>query len=455
MHNYSTCNLFQADIECRRIRDAIKIYNMTNKKRVHQQLYFWLLLAIVAGGLCGYFAPDFATKLQPIYQGFIKLIKAFIAPVIFCSIISGFVSGLDHFGDKPKIGMLSLKTIVYFEVMAFISLLLGIFAADILKPGVGLNIDPRILDTSINDKIISPVADAKFDIVDFLLHIIPDSVVGAFVNNNFLQVLLVAVLFGIALNALGKKAKPLSDIIVITNHTLFKLIKMIVKLAPIAAFGSVAFTIGKYGVAVFANLFGMILALYLTSAFFILIILGGICWLYGINYIRFIKYIGPDILLVFSASSSEVGLPSLIKKLEDLGCTEKTTSIVVSSGYSFNLDGTNIYITMAVLFLAQALNIDLSWYDKLILFSIAMITGKGAAGVTGSGFITLASTLTLFPIIPLSGLALILAIDQLASICRAITNYIGNGVAVLIVSIWTKEIDGKKINQALASIEAD
>lgn len=424
---------------------------MAKKKKLYKQLYFWILIAVVVGAMCGYYAPEFSAKLQPLYKGFIKLINAFIAPVIFCSIVSGFVSGLNHFDDKSSIGILGLKTFIYFEIMALISLVLGIVAADILKPGVGLNIDPSILENTAASSVI-PQVSSKFHIVDFFLNIIPESAVGAFVHNDFLQVLVVAILFGIALHKIGIKAKPLADVIVITNQALFKVIGMIVKLAPIAAFGSIAFTIGKYGLTVFANLFGLILVLYLTSAFFIVVILGGLCWAYGVNYIKFIKYIAPDILLVLSASSSEVGLPNIIKKLEDLGCAEKTTSIVISSGYSFNLDGTNIYITLAVLFLAQAFNIDLSWYDKFMLFSIAMITSKGAAGVTGSGFIVLASTLILFPAIPLSGLALILAIDQLASVCRAVTNFIGNGVAVLIVSIWTKEIKATKINHALTRL---
>ncbi|WHA05574.1 cation:dicarboxylase symporter family transporter [Candidatus Bandiella numerosa] len=424
---------------------------MTKKKLLHQQLYFWILVAVIIGALCGCYAPEFAVKLQPLYLGFIKLIKAFIAPVIFCSIVSGFLSGINHFDEKSGIAVLGLKTLIYFEIMAFISLLLGIVAADILKPGTGLNIDPSMLESSAIQHLV-PNASSKFSIVDFLLNIIPESVFGAFVHNDFLQVLLIAILFGISLRALGAKAKPLADVIVVTNQALFKVIGVIVKLAPIAAFSSISFTIGKYGLTVFSNLFALIMALYLAAAFFIFVILGMLCWVYGINYLKFLKYIAPNILLVFSASSSEVGLPGIIKKLEDLGCAKKTTSIVISSGYSFNLDGTNIYITIAVLFLAQAFNIDLSWYDKFMLFSIAMITSKGAAGVTGSGFITLASTLTLFPVIPLSGLALILAVDQLASACRAVTNYIGNAVAVLIVSIWNKEISGKKINSSLMKL---
>jgi aerobic C4-dicarboxylate transport protein len=368
-----------------------------------------------------------------------------IAPVIFCTVVSGIAS----MQDVKKIGRVGGKALLYFEVVSTFALVIGLFVANILRPGAGFNADPATLDT----KAIAEFTEkAKHQsTIDFLLNIIPNTVVDAFTKGDILQVLLVSILFGFALSVLGEKGRPVTKLIDEVAHAIFGVVNIIMKVAPLGAFGAMAFTIGKYGIASLLPLAKLMGSFYLTCFLFIFIVLGSIAKFTGFSIGRFINYIKEELLIVLGTSSSESALPSLMRKLEKLGCAKPVVGLVVPTGYSFNLDGTNIYMTMAALFVAQATNTDLTLGQELTILAVAMLTSKGASGITGAGFITLAATLAVVPTIPVAGMALILGIDRFMSEARALTNFIGNGVATVVVSKWENELDVETMHRELAN----
>ena len=400
-----------------------------------KSLYIQVLLAILIGVMLGYFYPDFAVGLKPLGDGFIKLIKMMIAPVIFCTIVTG-IAGMQ---DTKKVGRVGLKALIYFEVVTTIALIIGLIVINILKPGAGMNIDASTLDAKSVETYITQSKNQT--VWDFILNIIPENIVNAISNNNLLQVLLFSVLMGLALSKIKEKAAPLLKGIQSLEDALFAIIRMIMKLAPIGAMGAMAFTIGKYGLASLTSLGQLMASFYITCILFIVLVLGGILRFTGFNIFRLLKFIKEELLIVLGTSSSESALPGLISKLEKIGCSEPVVGLVVPTGYSFNLDGTSIYLTMAAVFLAQATNTPLDITHQVSLLLILLLTSKGAAGVTGSGFITLAATLPAVGHIPVAGIALILGIDRFMSEGRALTNIIGNAVATIVVAKWEREID--------------
>ncbi|KRB06577.1 dicarboxylate/amino acid:cation symporter [Lysobacter sp. Root690] len=415
-------------------------------KKSGSRFYLWVLGAIVLGGVFGHFFPDIAVKLKPLGDGFISLIKMLIAPIIFLTVVLG-IAGVS---DVKKVGRVGVKAIVYFEVVSTIALVIGLVVVNTLKPGAGFNVDPATLDASAVEKYAAAAKDQST--VDFILHIIPKTFTDAFTGNgDLLQVLLMAVLFGFALLHMGKSGEKVMDLLEAVSKVFFGMMSMIMKLAPIGAGAAMAFTIGKYGVDSLGPLAKLMGSFYLTCALFILIVLGTIAHFTGFSILRFIRYIRDELLLVLGTSSSESALVPLMRKLERLGCSKSVVGLVVPSGYSFNLDGTNIYLTMATIFVAQALGVDLTLTQELTLLMVAMLTSKGASGVTGAGFITLAATLTVVPSVPVAGLALILGIDRFMSEARALTNFIGNGVATIVVARWENELDRDKLNHELAN----
>ncbi len=398
-------------------------------------LYVQVIIAIVIGILVGHFYPSIAVQLKPLGDGFIKLIKMMIAPIIFCTIVTG-IAGMQN---TKKVGRVGLKAILYFEVVTTLALIIGLIVINILKPGVGMNIDPASLDTKSVENYIT---ESKTQSVsDFFLHIIPENIVNALSTSNILQVLFFSVLLGFALSKIGEKATPLLKGIQSLETGLFAIIKIIMKVAPLGALGAMAFTIGKYGVGSLAQLGQLMGSFYLTCILFIVIVLGGILKFVGFNLFRLLAFIKEELLIVLGTSSSEAALPSLINKLEKVGCSEPVVGLVVPTGYSFNLDGTSIYLTMAAVFLAQATNTPLDIGHQITLLLVLLLTSKGAAGVTGSGFIVLAATLPTVGHIPVAAIALIFGIDRFMSEGRAITNIIGNTVATIVVAKWEKEID--------------
>src|SRR5437870_9879570 len=413
-------------------------------KRLIGHLYFWVLLAIVGGGIFGYVNPPAAVKLKPLGDGFIALVKMLISPVIFCTVVLGIAGA----GDMKKVGRVGGKALIYFEVVSTFALIIGLLVVNIVKPGSGFNADPRTLDANA-------VADyakraASQTTADFILRVIPATFLDAFTGSgDLLQVLFVAILFGYAMMRMGPAGRTVHQFIEACSHIFFAMMNTLMKLAPLGAGGAMAFTIGRFGIAALRPLALVLASFYLTCMLFILIVLGSIASLTGFNILRFIRYISTELLTVLGTSSSESALVPLMQKLEALGCPKSVVGLVVPSGYSFNLDGTNIYLTMAALFVAQALNIDLSLRQQLTILLVAMLTSKGASGVTGAGFITLAATLAVVPSIPVAGLALILGIDRFMSEMRSITNFIGNGVATVVVSHWEKELDRKKLLDTL------
>jgi aerobic C4-dicarboxylate transport protein len=408
------------------------------------RFYLWVLGAIVLGGAIGHFFPDFGVKLKPLGDGFIGLIKMLIAPIIFLTVVLG-IAGVS---DVKKVGRVGVKAIVYFEVVSSIALVIGLIVVNTLKPGAGFNADPTTLDAAAVAKYASAAKEQST--VEFLLHIIPKTFTNAFTGEgDLLQVLLLAVLFGFALLHLGKTGEKVTELFESVSKVFFGMMAMIMKLAPIGAGAAMAFTIGKYGVDALGPLAKLMGSFYLTCALFIVLVLGAIAHLAGFNILRFIRYIRDELLLVLGTSSSESALVPLMRKLERLGCSKSVVGLVVPSGYSFNLDGTNIYLTMAAIFVAQALNVDLTLTQELTLLAVAMLTSKGASGVTGAGFITLAATLTVVPSVPVAGLALILGIDRFMSEARALTNIIGNGVATIVVARWENELDRDRLQSEL------
>jgi len=410
------------------------------------RFYLWVLAAIVAGGLIGHFAPDTGVALKPLGDGFIALIKMLIAPVIFLTVVLG-IAGVS---DVKKVGRVGVKAILYFEVVSTLALIIGLVVVNTLKPGTGFNVDPATLDAAAVKKYAEQAHDQTT--VGFLLHIIPKTFTDAFTGSgDLLQVLLLAVLFGFALTHIGDAAKPIVTLIDSLSKTFFKMMGYVMRLAPIGAGGAMAFTIGKYGVDSLGPMLKLMGSFYLTCVLFVLIVLGLIARLTGFSIIRYVRYIREELLLVLGTSSSESALVPLMQKLERLGCAKSVVGLVIPSGYSFNLDGTNIYLTMAAIFVAQALNVDLTLTQELTLLGVAMLTSKGASGVTGAGFITLAATLAVVPSVPVAGLALILGIDRFMSEARALTNIIGNGVATIVVSRWENELDLKRLKAELAA----
>jgi len=414
------------------------------KQPFYKVLYIQVLFAIVCGVLLGVFYPGNAVDMKPLGDGFIKLIKMIIAPVIFCTV----VAGIGNMQDVKKIGRVGGKALLYFEVVSTIALVIGLIVANLLQPGAGFNADPTKLDTSG----IAAFTKAKpLTTIDFLMNIIPNTFIDAFAKGDILQVLLISILFGFALSLLGERGRPVTKLIDELSHAIFGVVGIIMKAAPIGAFGAMAFTIGKFGLASLVPLAKLMGSFYLTCGLFIFVVLGAIAKYTGFSIVRFIIYIKEELLIVLGTSSSESALPALMTKLEKMGCAKSVVGLVVPTGYSFNLDGTNIYMTMAALFVAQATNTDLTLMQELTILGVAMLTSKGASGITGAGFITLAATMAVVPTIPVAGMALILGIDRFMSECRALTNFIGNGVATVVVSHWEKELDHAKLDRELNS----
>ncbi|MFC0250545.1 dicarboxylate/amino acid:cation symporter [Massilia consociata] len=414
------------------------------KKPFYKILYVQVLFAIVFGVLLGVFYPELGTKMKPLGDGFIKLIKMIIAPVIFCTVVAG-IAGMQ---DMKKIGRVGGKALLYFEVVSTIALAIGLVVANMLKPGAGFNVDATQLDASSIAQYTSKAENQST--VDFVMNIIPTTFVDAFAKGDILQVLLIAMLFGFSLSLMGERGRPVTKMIEDFSHAIFGVVNIIMKVAPIGAFGAMAFTIGKYGLESLLPLAKLMGSFYLTCFLFVVVILGGIAKYTGFSIFRFIKYIKEELLIVLGTSSSESALPALMRKLERLGCSKPVVGLVVPTGYSFNLDGTNIYMTMAALFVAQATNTELTLMQELTILAVAMLTSKGASGITGAGFITLAATLAVVPTIPVAGMALILGIDRFMSEARALTNFVGNGVATVVVSKWEKELDTQRMDDVLS-----
>ncbi|MFT4014229.1 MAG: dicarboxylate/amino acid:cation symporter [Paracoccus sp. (in: a-proteobacteria)] len=409
----------------------------------YRHLYFQVLCAIAAGALIGHFFPQTGEALKPLGDGFIKLVKMIIAPVIFLTI----VTGLAGMGTLKGVGAVVGKAFAYFLTFSTLALIVGLIVANVVRPGAGMNIDPATLDAS---KIATYAEKAhESTLTGFVMDIIPSTMTSAFVEGNILQVLFVAILFGIGLIMIGDKGKPVIAIFEAISHVIFRVVDILMKAAPIGAFGAFAFTIGKYGIASVVNLATLVGTFYLTATLFIVVILGTVCMVNGFSILKLIRYLKAEILLVLGTSSSESALPALIEKMEKAGCKRSVVGLVVPTGYSFNLDGTNIYMTLAALFIAQATNIDLSLQQQVLLLLVAMLSSKGAAGVTGAGFITLAATLSVVPTVPVAGMALILGVDRFMSECRSITNFIGNAVATIVVSRWEGALDRAQLERAL------
>ncbi|WP_454832594.1 dicarboxylate/amino acid:cation symporter [Pseudoxanthomonas wuyuanensis] len=410
---------------------------------LYRQLYVQVLIAITLGALLGHFEPAFAEQLKPLGDAFIKLVKMIIAPVIFLTIVTG-VAGMTQLST---VGRVFGKAMAYFLFFSTLALVIGMVVAHVVQPGAGMNINPAELDvTAVND-----YAQKAHDLTltGFLLDIIPSTMVGAFASGNILQVLFIAVLFGIALALVGERGKPVLGFLEALTLPVFKLVHILMKAAPIGAFGAIAFTIGKYGLESLVNLAWLVGTFYISSLLFVLVVLGAVARMCGFSVIKLARYLKAELLLVLGTSSSESALPSLMEKMEKAGCQKSVVGLVVPTGYSFNLDGTNIYMTLAALFIAQATNTELTLWQQITLLLVAMLSSKGAAGVTGAGFITLAATLSVVPTVPVAGMALILGVDRFMSECRSLTNFIGNAVATVVVSRWENALDRDKLQRAL------
>ncbi len=425
---------------------------MQTRPPIYKSLYAQVITAIVLGVLLGHFYPESGAAMKPLGDGFIKLIKMIIAPIIFCTVVVG-IAGME---DMKKVGKTGGLALLYFEIVSSLALVIGLVVVNLLQPGAGMNVDPAALDTK---SISAYTAPGKMQTTtEFLLAIIPSTVVDAFAKGEMLQVLLIALLFGFALHRFGGRGTMVFDLIEKSSHVLFVIVGYIMKLAPIGAFGAMAFTIGKYGLGSLLQLAKLMGSFYLTCLLFIVIVLGSIARAHGFSIFKFIRYIKEELLIVLGTSSSESVLPRMMAKMENLGAKKSTVGLVIPTGYSFNLDGTSIYLTMAAVFIAQATNTPMSLTQQLTLLAVLLLTSKGAAGVTGSGFIVLAATLSAVGGIPVAGLALILGIDRFMSEARALTNLIGNGVATLVVAKWTGDLDVERMNRHLnneTNLEAD
>ena len=412
-------------------------------KPFYTHLYFQVIVAIIAGMLVGHFYPEVGAALKPLGDAFIKLVKMIIAPVIFLTVATG-IAGMS---DLKKVGRVAGKAMIYFLTFSTLALAVGMVVANLVQPGAGMHIDPASLDA---DAVATYATKAhESTITGFLMNIIPQTIVGAFAEGDILQVLFFSVLFGIALGMVGDQGKPVVDFLQSLTSPIFRLVAILMKAAPIGAFGAMAFTIGKYGIGSVANLAFLIATFYVTSLLFVFVVLGAVAKYNGFSILALIRYIKEELLLVLGTSSSEAALPGLMQKMEKAGCKRSVVGLVIPTGYSFNLDGTNIYMTLAALFIAQAMDIPLSIGDQILLLLVAMLSSKGAAGITGAGFITLAATLSVVPSVPVAGMALILGIDRFMSECRALTNFVGNAVATIVVARWENELDVEKLNAAL------
>jgi len=415
----------------------------TVAKPFYKQLYIQVLFGIVLGALVGIAFPGFATDpwIKAMGDGFVKLIKMMIAPIIFCTV----VSGIAHIQDAKQVGRVGIRALVYFEVVSTFALAIGLIVGNVLRPGDGFGA------AGANAEAVAKFAKQAQEMqpVDFVLGIIPDSLVGAFAKGDILQVLLVAILFGFALMFMGPRGHAVRSFIDDVTHAVFGIINIIMKAAPLGAFGAMAFTIGKYGAGTLGNLLGLVATFYLTAVIFVVVVLGLIARIAGFSIFRFIGYIKDELLLVMGTSSSESALPQLMIKLEQMGCAPSVVGLVVPAGYSFNLDGTNIYMTLATLFIAQALGVDLTIGQQLTILGVAMLTSKGASGITGAGFITLAATLAVVNPALVPGMAIVFGIDKFMSECRALTNFTGNGVAAVVVSWWEGALDREALNREL------
>jgi aerobic C4-dicarboxylate transport protein len=416
---------------------------MTARQPWYRILYVQVLVAIAIGVALGYFYPNVGKAMKPLGDAFIGLIKMMIAPAIFCTVVHGIAS----IGDMRKVGRIGVKTLFYFEMVSTVALVIGILVAELLHPGAGFNIDPATLDPK---SVASYVTRAKEDsFVGHLMAIIPNSYFDSLAKGDLLQVLLVAIFSGFAIANMGKPGEQIASAIDLAGKMFFRIIGMIVQVAPIGAFGAMAFTIGSFGLSALVNLGYLIFTFYLASLLFVLIVLGGIARAFGFSILRFIADIKDELLIVLGTSSSETVLPRMITKMEALGASKSVVGLVIPTGYSFNLDGTNIYMTLATLFLAQATNTHLTFTQEATVLLVAMLTSKGASGVTGAGFVTLAATLSIIPDIPVTALAIIIGIDKFMSECRALTNLVGNGVATIVISRWEGELDRHQLAKAL------
>ncbi|MCR1000054.1 dicarboxylate/amino acid:cation symporter [Serratia rubidaea] len=413
------------------------------KKNIFKSLYFQVLMAITLGVLLGHFYPDLGAQMKPLGDGFVKLIKMIIAPVIFCTVVTG-IAGMESMKAVGRTGAIAL---LYFEIVSTIALIIGLVVVNVVQPGAGMNVDPASLDA----KAVAVYAEqaSQQGIIPFLLDIIPGSVIGAFASGNILQVLLFAVLFGFALHRLGEKGQLIFNVIESFSNVIFGIINMIMRLAPLGAFGAMAFTIGKYGVGTLVQLGQLILCFYLTCILFVVLVLGTIARANGFSIFKFVNYIKEELLIVLGTSSSESALPRMLDKMERLGCKKSVVGLVIPTGYSFNLDGTSIYLTMAAVFIAQATNAHMDIMHQITLLVVLLLSSKGAAGVTGSGFIVLAATLSAVGHLPVAGLALILGIDRFMSEARALTNLVGNGVATVVVAKWCNQLDRQQLRDTL------
>ncbi len=418
------------------------------RQPLYKQLYFQVIVAIVLGAVLGHYAPALAEQMKPLGDAFIKLVKMIIAPVIFLTIVTG-IAGMTQL---RTVGRVFAKAMVYFLFFSTLALVVGMIVAHVVQPGTGMNINPADLDQSaVNDYVQK---SHELTLVGFLLDIIPKTLLSPFVGDNILQVLFVAVLFGLSLALVGEKGRPVLNLLEALTAPVFRLVHILMRAAPIGAFGAIAFTIGKYGVGMLVNLAWLVGSFYLTSLLFVIVILGLVSWWCGFSIFRLIRYLKAELLLVLGTSSSESALPSLMEKMERAGASKSVVGLVVPTGYSFNLDGTNIYMTLAALFIAQATNTELSLGHQIMLLMVAMLSSKGAAGVTGAGFITLAATLAVVPEVPVAGMALILGIDRFMSECRSLTNFTGNAVATLVVARWENALDRDALARALGGPSA-
>ncbi|WP_263064043.1 dicarboxylate/amino acid:cation symporter [Dickeya dadantii] len=414
------------------------------KKSIFKSLYFQVLTAITIGILLGHFYPALGQQMQPLGDGFVKLIKMVIAPVIFCTVVTG-IAGMESMKAVGRTGAVAL---LYFEIVSTLALIIGLVVVNVLQPGAGMNVDPAALNVAAVANYATEAG--KQGVVPFLMDVIPSSVIGAFASGNILQVLLFAVMFGFALHRLGDKGVLIFDVIESFSKVIFGIINMIMRLAPLGAFGAMAFTIGKYGVGTLVQLGQLIICFYITCILFVVLVLGSIARATGFSIFKFIRYIREELLIVLGTSSSESALPRMLEKMEKLGCKKSVVGLVIPTGYSFNLDGTSIYLTMAAVFIAQATNSHMDIWHQITLLVVLLLSSKGAAGVTGSGFIVLAATISAVGHLPLAGLALILGIDRFMSEARALTNLVGNGVATVVVAKWCKQLDSKQMNDVLS-----
>ncbi|PNM27167.1 dicarboxylate/amino acid:cation symporter [Yersinia enterocolitica] len=415
------------------------------KVSIFKSLYFQVVAAIALGVLLGRFYPYLAIEMKPLGDGFVKLIKMIIAPVIFCTVVTG-IAGMENMKAVGRTGAIAL---LYFEIVSTIALFIGLLMVNVAQPGVGMNIDPTTLDPKAVALYVEQASQQG--LVPFLLDIIPGSVVGAFASGNILQVLLFAILFGFSLHRLAEKGQLIFNVIGSFSHVIFGIINIIMRLAPIGAFGAIAFTIGKYGVSSLMQLGQLIICFYVTCILFVVVVLGSIAKFNGFNIFKFIRYIKEELLIVLGTSSSESVLPRMLNKMEKAGCQKSVVGLVIPTGYSFNLDGTSIYLTMAIVFIAQATNTHMDLIHQITLLAVLLISSKGAAGVTGSGFIVLAATISAVGYLPLAGLALILGVDRFMSEARALTNLVGNGVATIVVAKWCNQLDNDQLQAALSN----